>query len=568
MDARKKKKLVMISALIPLIAIGGYTALWFSQANIAKTQIIALIKKLNADREIITYQSIETTGFPSSLIVRIEKPSLSIPVSDLMKPFGQALPIAPDGTDQANMRKALLEAPDWLEELSLDGNISLIVNALSNTYRITATGNSQGQSKIGESIISYRSEFSDGTRVCEMAFRQANSGSALKLWNWEYLNNPQAALQSLRKIDCRIPAVKSYVDQSTTAGYNSEPITMFFENIGSGDDIDAHVKLDFPNYSGTKELDTLLEHYFKGIYPEEELPKRYRMSALGNQKLLLDASVAFNSATPESAPIKINVRDLTYVSAISENRSSLLLESGGLSTGGKISWDVKSDNSFKEPAYHSYIEEAGTFAKQMYRTAKADSHPLTMSEDIFVSGYQSLVPKVHELGTLKFIFTGNGELKQGTNMPVALTALSINTEPYGVEASGKGEIASAMMPTPTGEYQLKCRNCFSLVDDVAAWMQKLQPLLREIEGDSYLSSIAITPESIAGIKQFLQKLDPNGTETLLTYAIKLAPSGEVSINETPLQEVAALFEENAGKILNAGLPPAAASTEATSPSQP
>lgn len=551
MRTNKTPKGIFIIAAVVVAVVGIYSALWFTQASVAKKQITAFISRINSNSEIITYDAITTEGFPSALIVRIMKPTIALPMKSLLKPIGEQMPPAPDGTDQAAMRKALFELPEWVETIALDGNIAFKVNTQSNSYQIEPVGDYEVTSKINNDTMRYSVIFEEGQRGCNLHFSQSKSGSALQLWNWDYLTDGEAALNALQKLECHAPGLKTYISKGSDASYTSAPITFVYENNGKGDTIDASLKLEDAEYFASAGLDRLMTHYYNALYPNEAMPLHYRMEPLGKQKINFDGSLAFNKVTPESAPIKIILKDFSYQSDITDSKNAFSIESESISGGAKVAWNLKSDTRFKEGAYENYLSQAKEYATSMYRLFNVTQPGvMKMDETSFVKQYQSIVPRIHELGNIGIAFAGNGELKDGLGMPLEIETLAINVNPYGVEAKGKGEIPSAMMPVPTGDYLLTCRGCFAMVDDVTAWFNRFQPLLKEMDAASYWATLQVTPQVVDGLKSFMQKLAPNDVDEF-HYALALEKSGAISINKKPIEEVSALYEAELGKLLDA-----------------
>lgn len=548
MEACKLPRWTLLALTLPLMAAALLALLWLFQAHIAKKEVAAFISRLNGQNEMISYKSITTEGFPSALVVRIHQPVVKFPLQKTLKPLGEQMPSAADGTDQAEIRKILLALPEWEETIKLDGDIAFSVNAASDHYQLKPLGKYQIESMINGRTLRYEIAMDEGARGCQINFA---SRPLLGLWRWDYLlGDSTKAADALQKLECHIPSLRLFINHASKPSYTSEPTVFLYENQGQGDMLNIKIQFENAEYMASDAFDELTVHYYHAAYPEQALPQHYRMAPLGKQHVHANAHMSFHKTMPKSAPMTIVMDDFTYRSEISDWQNSLSITSEALDKGGKLSWNLKSNTSFKEAAYRNYLSQAAEYASSMYRNLKATGNAFAQLDEAgFVSQYQSLVPKIHEFGIIQIAFAGNGVFKDSVSMPVELEALAVNVNAYGIEAKGKGEVPT-LSPLPTGEYYLACRSCLLLVDDLAAWFQRLQPLLKEAEATNYWANLPLTPEVIAGVKQFLQKLDPSGTD-VLHYTITLDPAGNMAINHKPMEAIEQLYHEEVGRLLNA-----------------
>ena len=536
------KKLVWVLISVAVLATGGYYMLWQAQATIARDQVVEVLKSANQHHPFITYESVEPTGFPLAVGVSINKPVIDLPVSTFIQPFAATMPTAPDGTDMANIRKSLLSLPNWQEKLVLDGRIVITIDALSNTYHIQPEGHYSGTSYVGQESWEYAIATS-GTRGCDIAFNDSiASESFANLWNWQILSQePEKLIKNLKRFDCNIPDYEYINKTSGKKMLLVKAAKLFFANNSANGMIDMALDINIPSMQGTEAYDALAEKYFQLLY-KEPLPEHYRLSIHGDQSMRVKGSLNMHEQEPNQHPMRIVVDEFSFHSDIADTDYRLNLAfnpTGDMSGDGEIY--NKMTFSGNEQAYKLYLAQAKQIADDIYEPMKAAGN-ISVSKGELTSALQQVVPKLHELGQIIYEVDIKGNAQEGGKADIALNNIEIGTTPYGLKANGSLNIASMMIPMPTGAVDVTCRACELLVTNVVDWFGRLKPLLAMTEdAEEYAPLMALDEQDAATrLTRFLRKIDPKGAENL-NFAVKF--EANPTINGLDTAKLIAIFNE-------------------------
>ena len=72
-----RRTLPLLLAVFLAVAAGGWCISWFAQAAEARKMVDQAIASLNEKQRYVTYDAIETSGFPFDVVVSIVKPHFS-----------------------------------------------------------------------------------------------------------------------------------------------------------------------------------------------------------------------------------------------------------------------------------------------------------------------------------------------------------------------------------------------------------------------------------------------------------------------------------------------------------
>ena len=547
----KKFGIVVIALL--LIAVGGYVGVWYAQAKVAKSQVMAGLDAVNGLHPLISYESITTTGFPLSVGVSINQPVVEVPVSKFLKPFAHALPIAPDGSEVANIRRSFLNIPAWQEKIVLDGRIVVTVDALSNSYHIRPEGSYAGNTAIGDEDWKYAINSGDEARGCHIAFNQGiASESFLQLWNWQLLSeDPEVLLRNIKKVDCDIPSIEYFSNLLDKQSYNSEPSHIFFENNSTADVLDFKFDLNLPGMQANEAYDELAERYFQLIY-NRPLPDHYRLSLYGKQSMRLKGEVSINEKQPEKHPMRIVLDQFVFNSEVANTEYSLRLitnPTGDTSgTGELVNRLTASANEKGYDLYLSRIEEAiGGLHDQLALLGDAPD----VNKDELTAMIKNVVPRAHELGEMIFSIDANLDAKEAGSVALNIGDIELGATPYGLKGNGGFEVASIALPIPTGQVDLECRSCEHFVTDIVKWSAKLKPLMRVSGNESEYAAFLNMDEQELGARlvRFLKSIDSSGNADL-KFAIKLDESGVFTVNKLSTNELVLGLINELGPLIN------------------
>ena len=184
------------------VVASGYSVVWYFQSKALKNQVMESINQINAQQKYLTYDSIETSGFPSNLYVSIVKPHFKGRADLLLKSLRD-----PSGKNQFD------SLPAWDEDDVLDGRISFGISVFSDIINFNLSGNWQEVSKIGDKIIS-TSHQQIGNSNCAIKIHR-DLAMVSMLWDFKSLeNDPQSFFKYFQTLDCTSPG-NTTIDAAT-----------------------------------------------------------------------------------------------------------------------------------------------------------------------------------------------------------------------------------------------------------------------------------------------------------------------------------------------------------------
>ena len=161
-----RSNVIIVSLLMFLtVVVCGYTVIWFSQSHALKQGIIENINKINAKQKYISYESIEISGFPSTMYVSINKPKFKGRMDEILKAAGS----------QAAVQQ-------WDEADDLEGRITLGISPLADYVSASITGNWLETSKFGDKTLTTQHQQS-GSTSCLIRTQRGLSGLTM-LWDF------------------------------------------------------------------------------------------------------------------------------------------------------------------------------------------------------------------------------------------------------------------------------------------------------------------------------------------------------------------------------------------------
>ena len=539
----KKFKRVVLALII--LAGAGYSGLWYTQATVAKEQVVRILEMANKEHPIISYESITNTGFPMAVGVSINKPVFDLPVSELLKPMAQAMPVSPDGTGAADTRKAMLSLPNWQENFAIDGSILITVDALSNTYKISSEGDTKITSSIGDDVLSYTAKAAAGDDVCYIAFNKSvASQSFANMWNWQLLSeDPMKIVQNVQSLDCEGPAYSYVLDGSGEMMMESKPYTLNFANASKGEMFDFSFGLDLSGLTATTAYDKLLERYY-ALFADTKLPMHYYGSIYGEQSAKFKGVFKMHEAEPQTHPIHIEIEEFAFHSDISNTDYSMRMKFNPTGeNAGSGEFQNRMTISANEQGYKLYLSQIEEVVGDLYAENLFDE--ATVSREKLGELLKALVPNFHELGEVVYEIDVNGVAEEDGKMNMAINNIEVGATPYGLKGGGALKLSSILIPIPTGNVDLACRSCDPFVTDLVGWFGKLKPLLAmSEEPDPELEMfLALDEEEVATrLKSFLRKIDSKGKDNL-DFAVKLTEAGAFTVNELDSGALMVVFNE-------------------------
>jgi len=538
------RKVILISLVIFFAVLaGGYCISWFSQAAQIKRGIEQAIVNINQQQKYLTYDSIETSGFPLDVNISIIKPHFSGRIDPLLKTHSQ-----PDTTTST---------PEWNEDILLNGRITLGINALSDHYSLRVSGNWQRNSTIGGQTISIVAQ-SAGDSVCML--QMARSGGILNaLWDYHAMvrDNGKDFFKDLRMFDCIGMANTIYDATSHEKLVNNGPWRFYVSNEPQGTQQQIRFYLKVADLEVTPQGDAMMMLQRTAL-PQSFYPVKY--SLLGKQSMEIDFSYTGPTdwqTAGKNPPLDIVLSKFDINNQMYTSNATFFL-SNGMKDANRVARLVYKIESNINEQYDVFLQDMlHGFVQQLY-SGKGQQIPAFQpylqkytAEELYSIIYP-IIPHLHSLGklvqALDVSYQGDVDFNAGD---VTLSNMEFSASPYGIKGNGTAK-RIAGNPLPEGHAVLTCSNCTQLVDDVTGYAMRLQKTMSYFQTPEQLAAATpIDPKFIDGIKGFLKALAEPTQGGDYVYTIISDKTAGVTVSGKSINDVLAMYNEYIGSVLKA-----------------
>lgn len=540
-----RKKLLVILLLVLVIAGGGYGALWFVQASQAQQQVETLIARINAKQPYVTYESIGTSGFLSDVVVTIHKPHFTGRVDTILKEL-----FAYDQKSASDFSTM----PEWTADLALDGDISIRINMLSDHYVMTTSGSWKNTNTMGGVTESVSSK-PMGDTVCNLKM-QRSDGLLKDMWNLKLARDGQKFSDDFRELDCIIPA-SSVADASGAVLTSNGDGRFFVSNMPASGSNQVRFYLKSIDSEITAAGDKWFETYMRALFPGATHTSKF--SAYGKQNIEVDFTMTAPSdgANLMTAPLDINLSKFVLTNQVYNTNAVFQLASSvnGDSRSGKLL--LKAESNFGEQydvmmqdILRSMIDDIYKGNNPQYANLKPMFDKYTPDQAFAIIA--PALPNFHSMGktvqNIDLTYQGNAMLTSGD---FNIATFEVSTSLYGISGNGTGKMAPGQL-SPASNVTLTCSNCLRLVDDVAAYMGRVQKAVAAFD-ENAAAAMVIDPRAVEGFKNFLAALaEPSkdaADKSAFTYTIVSDGMMSITISGKPIDQVMALYMEHVGSVM-------------------
>lgn len=524
-----------------VVASGGYAITWYAQASAIKDAIEDGITRINEKQKYISFESIETSGFPSKVQVAIVKPRFQ----GRLDPFFKAV------STQAGQPAAgnAADGPQWNEDILLDGKIVLGINAMSNHYSMTVSGNWHETSTIGDQKFTHiTQQASDVT--CLLQFERS-TGIFDTLWDFQQLHRDgEALMKDFRALDCNTMGQTTADAQTKEVISSSGPVRLYITSAPMSAIQQVRFYLKITDMEVTKVGDGRMTHYMRAISPGQ--PATYALSSYGKQNVDIDFTY--------HGPIDIKPEDKNPPIDITLNKFDIRNQIYTYSLGFRLNNTPKD----KDRTLVAYLKSEATFSEQydamLHEVTRGIIQQIYTSNDPKFKEMQAalqkytqeqtyaivypVIPKLHPLGKIVAAFdAGFSGSENFTVGNYTLDAFEISMAPYAITAKGSAQAAPGTMPG--GNLHVICRNCLSIIDDVYDYALRLQKMMHYFAPHD-AAAMNINMEQAQAYKKFLSLLavegkDDAGASVLIFDIVGSGPN--MTINGKNMNQIAVLYNE-------------------------
>ena len=546
---------VIIGSICMFLAMvtGAYCIAWYSQATALKNAIEQSLNTLNASQKLITYDALEASGFPTNLYVSIFKPHFHGRVDVLLK----SLQPTPPEPNPANPQTPVLanpfaSMPAWEEDDVLDGKIIFGVNAMSESFTMSIQGNWLETSKLADKTNTLNHTQS-GNTTCVLQL-QRGTGMLSTLWNFDLLTrfqtDPASLLKDFRKIDCAQNG-NTVIDQSNNATLaTSGPLRVYATNTVQTEAHQIRFYLKATDMEITPQGDAMTATYIQSFYPGYPYPLNFSIYGKQNAEIDFTFEAPINTDKADgNTPVHIALEKLDMTNAVYNHHMTFKLDNHATDNIRTAKIQLNSESNFNEQYdtlvqnnLRGLIQQAYSSNDPRFSNLQGDLKKYT-PDQLYAIIYPALF-SFHALGkvteNIDATYQGTTDFTTGT---ATLANLDLSSSLYGLKANGSAKLAQKF--PQEGNLTISCANCLQMIDDIAAYSQRVQKVVSYFAPEK--TDIAIDANKADGIKRFLSTLtsaNKNGTDsTTLTFNIAGSLSSGITINGRNLGEIMSMVGE-------------------------
>jgi|GEM_PF-2229345 len=522
-----------------LVASGGYGITWYAQASATQSTIEEFIAKINQKQKYITYESIETSGFPSKVQVSVIKPRFQGRLDLFFKEIN-AQNVTPANAP---------EAPQWDEDIVLDGKITFGINAMSDHYTMNMSGNWRETSVIGgQTTTSLTHQASDVT--CLLHF-QRSTGIFDDLWDYGQLNrSSEELIKDFRAFDCNTLGQTTTDAQTKAVLSNSGLTRLYLTSAPMPPNHQARFYLKVTDAEVTALGDARMSNYMRVISPG--YPGSSMLSAYGKQNI--DIDFTYHGPTDfktedHNPPLDITLNKFDVHNQVYNYALAFRFNNTPQAQSRTITTFLKSEASFTEQ-YDVMLHDVARGAIQQIISSPDPKYKELQDklrkynqEQLYAIVYP-VIPKLSPLGKIVTAFdasyAGSDNFTAGN---FKLNGFEISLAPYSI--NGKGEVTATPGQLPSGSMYIVCSNCLSIIDDVTDYALRMQKMMSYFDPEK-AATMTVDAAQGQAYKKFLRVLaqdgkDEAGKPIMLFNIISNGPV--ITINGKDMNQVLVLYNE-------------------------
>jgi hypothetical protein len=545
---------IVIVGLLVFIGVlaGGWGISWYAQASATRDAIEKTIARINANQQFITYEAIETSGFPTNVYVSIIKPRFTGRIDELFKGLKQPQPTT--ATDPVTGQPVaqpvpLSNLPEWHEDILLNGQLTLGINALSNQYTLHTKGDWVTNSHIGGQAFNVTHQQA-GDTYCSLQMQRTGSIFS-SLWNFESLSRDgQSYVQDFRMLDCILPGSNMINEATKERLGGSGAMRFYITSLPMGENHQLRFYVTAADIEISPQGDVLMSAYFNALNPHNRFQRSF--SAYGKQNINIDFS--YNGPADlknkgNNPNIDIALSPFSITNDVYTQNLSVYVNNKTLEQARESKVAFRADTKVSDK-YDMLIQEwLEAFIADVYNSDDPQLLPLKAQmqrypmEQLYPIIYPA-IPNFYSLGNIvqavDLSYNGNPDLTAGN---VTLTDFDISFTPYGIKGSGYAKLEAAQ--PPTSEVLLTCTNCFQMIDDAVAYTGRVQQMMMYFSPEQ-AAMLTVSPELVDGVKSFLRLVAGVPKEQAaqeMQYTINSAGPAGITINGRPIAQVVSMYND-------------------------
>lgn len=529
---------ILVGIMVFLVTVAGALSIsWYAQ-SVTITQAIETMVADAAQQGItITYEKLETTGFPKELKAVITRPRIQMRIDQLAK----SLAATATGTAQ---KAQLQNLPEWQETLSHEGIVVIGVNALSDNFSISSVGNMESQSIIAGQTFTTRHEQSAPV-YCSLSLERGSIFA--DLWSiMSIVRSDTELLEDFRLFDCSLPASASFAmpEKDLLAGMG--PFRFYVSMLATGPKRDIRFYLSGTDFEITQAGDAIYNRIVALLSPGEvRIP--HHLSAYGKQRLDIDLTYggSENFTTEAKLPFIINLAKFDIQNAAYRTSIKFSAKNTNTPKQREAALSFRADSEFT-PTYNAMLDELLTnliqqaYSNPSMRTPELEGYFKTYTQEDMKNIIRPAMPDF--AGLQKTIQSLDISYKGRPNFDVGeytINNIELSSAAYGIRAVGLTQVDSRK--PPQGTFSITCSNCPQLINDLTAYLQRLSGTLAYFNPE-LSASVAPAPDFAQNTTNYLSEL-AGPDKTNFSYEIASDEQGNVTVNGKPFTVITNRFNQ-------------------------
>lgn len=537
-----RNPILMACIIFCVLLFSGLGISWSTQAKKLKQALTEHIETLNNGVPYITYEKLETSGFPWNVYLSIT----DLRFTGRLDVFLSKMLV--EG-DPKKFKELFPDMRVWNEDVMFEGEITLGVNALSDRYSLKLDGTLKNSTFVDNNLINHHVKM-DSPVTCSLELRRKRSFLA-SLWDITVLGNvePRDFAEDLKELNCSFPPAQAYDTEKNEIMASKGPSQFSLVQNLDGNKRSARLYVKSDDVEVTPLGDSILHFYIQIVDGPEAVPPR--LTDAGKQNAELDFSyegpIDLKDLTTEAMDVALNK---AYVES-KQGLSNMSFNYTVVPDGTKR--DVSLQYGFQllpKPGFDDMLKnKAYDYLHYIYTRSSPDLAAVqkSLSQYEEEKSYEIILPAIPNLEPLGAItqqlslnYKGANDLKAGE---FSLNQFEMGFTPYGIQAQGNLRLAEDQLPDPN--FNITCRNCVQMLNDGVSYINRLHSSLAKFDAQT-AAPLLIDPFWFNGIKQLLsQTARVNETSPAdLNYMISGdSITGEISVNGRPLSEIETLYTQ-------------------------
>lgn len=553
----KKYVPLALVSFVGMVAV-LWSITWFVQARRIEAWAQNEMKNLNPALGAIQAASVKTSGFPAKMVVTFTNPTVTVHMK-------QALTLLDKyRAARAGNSAAVLTTPEYPEstlQYSLQGTLTIALNALADIMDVTYDGSATTQLAQAQDAISLAVDY-NGPTHCRARMQRGMASLFKQAWDMSAYFEPAEFAAKMKEISCDFAGNVTTNSISNQMVSSMGPLSFSITNQLAGDMAQIAARVNFSDYEVLPAGDDVINRFRRAVTPANQTFVPAVMSLYGKQSFGAELAMEMpqDSKMAAEKPVSVNLKQFTLANDASNTKGSFKFTSQPTpaDVSGEFALDLSTEFTGKQAEISRMnvaryaqellgMQDAARAAATTGDPAKIAAAPPLLDPALandpkrLENTLYSALPDVSKLGALRQNVSFAYQLKKGVREGnVTVSNLEISTRDYALSGTGQGSMNAGQM-LPTIAANLTCRNCSAMLDAIEAYLARAQSAIFIISGNPH---ILPAPEMVHGVTQLLEAVGTKPATSPLDLQFSISSNnGALDINGKSLNELMAMAQQ-------------------------